>query len=255
MTKRGGGEIPWIEFNPREKNTSKEYQAFRESVSLLQQTVANFHDGLSKVDQFTSVLSSQRRERQGNFLALKSQLQSAQALTSQLQERAHMIAQADHPYLDVKESLWQGRKVHEFFLSSVNPHTTNIGQLTEGTSVIVMHTATGEVDHVMFAPREVRAEQEGMFDFITRHNQDNHLSIGPDGSLEAYVQVVTGRMPLSRSNALTQILDSLDPRSKPEIEQTLQTALRPVVPAQTHSAIIRAFDSMGTLLLENQPEK
>lgn len=251
--KRGGGEVPWIQFNTQEQAIPQEQGDLLTGLTLLQQTFGNFHAGLVNTDKYTRSLSSQRRERQGAFLAFQNHMASALKLAEALQQRVTTMTQTDMLYVDAKEKRTPNQqKEYAFFISAVNPHTSNIGQLTEGISIAQVYGGPGKPDHITFTPREVRSVPEGVFDFMTRHNQDEHLTLWEDKSLEAYVQVEAGRMPLSQSPALERIFNTIPPRSRPIVEETLRETLRPTLPAATWATLTRAFDGLGTLLLSTQ---
>lgn len=253
MAKRGGGEIFWTQFSSQEQVVPQEQKDFLAGLSLLGQTFGDFHTGLFKTDEYANSIASQRRERQGAFLAFHNQMASALKLTKTLLQRVATMTQTDTLYVDTKEKRTPNhKKEYAFFISAANPHTSNVGQLTEGISIALVYSPVGKPEYITLTPREVRSVPEGIFDFMTRHNQDEHLALWQDRSLEAYVQVEAGRMPLSQSPAFEEILNTVSPRSRVIVEKTLRSVLRPTLPEATYITLTNTFDTFGTALLQGQ---
>lgn len=253
MVKRGGGEVPWLQFDAHEQAIPKEQADLLAGLTLFQKTVSDFHAGLANTNTYATSLSSQRRERQGVFLAFQNHMASALRLAQTLEQRVVVMTQTDTLYVDAKAKRTPNQQQeYAFFVSAVNPHTSNVGQLTEGIGIALISSLSGKPEQMTFTPREVRSVPEGTFDFIVRPNQDEHLTLWGDRSLEAYVQVEAGRMPLSQSPAFERILNTIPPRSRTIVEQTLRETLQPTLPAATWATLTREFDGLGMLLLSQK---
>lgn len=242
-------DIPYTNFSQKDTGISREQKDVLTGLHLLQDTLGEFNTGLIKASQFMSAFSTQRREIQGSFLAMGNQMERATTLAQALHQRTETILTADNLHVEVtdQEASEQLPYERKFLISAIDPYV-NLDKVTSALHIALFYSSTGEPQRLNCFLREFVASRTGSFSF---HKQtDEHISLyqeaeGEDASVEAYIQMEMGRMPLSVSPALKRILES----TSSNVQTHIHKAIKPVISEDIFLTVCYALDGLGTTLL------
>lgn len=249
-------------YYPVEQAPIPELMVFKNSLNLLRQNVGILHTGITNTKIFTETLSQKhRRELTNQSDIFKLQAERAETMSQEIEQRMDSVVNGKFIFIAVRDAISNEHgKTREIFASDQDPLASdNKGKMVKGILLDLRYGFKTEPDVVsLFAREVIGIQDEGgdKLNFVHKENQDEHITLsqekpGRNGYLEAYLQSIKGRFPLSEVDSIEFILSKVNAN----IEEQIIEALRPEVREMQVASIFNGLGNMAVTVIHGKNKK